>query len=230
MDYATFKTYLAEFLWKTNDTSLVASLDNLILMGTSELDRKLDIARREASSIYTVTVAGTNLLVPLPADFKQMRAVAGANGTFANATIQQVLKARINYTGPLRALYHVMYDTTTASWVLQVAGAVAIGDALSFEYRAKLPDYATADASWVADEHLDLYTYTILKHCAPFLREDERIPVWQTYATDALASVLEEDRHNIQYGGADGAMSPPRAASGPRYPSRRAGGYGGTQL
>ena len=229
MDYATFKTYLAEFLWKPNDTSLIAALDNLIIMGTSELGRKLDITRREDFFWYIETVAGLNTPINLPADFKQIRTVQGECGVFVSATAQQASRASIKYTGPLKPLYHVSFAGDNTGWTLQMVGSIAVGDRLGIGYRNKLPDFAVTDTSWVADDYLDLYTYTILKHCAPFLREDERIPVWQQYAIDALASVLEEDRHNIQYGGADGAMSPPRAASGPRYPSRRAGGYGASQ-
>ena len=55
MDYQAFKDHIAEFLWKTNDQDLINSMDSLILMANAELDRKLDITRRE--EVYQVAHA-----------------------------------------------------------------------------------------------------------------------------------------------------------------------------
>lgn len=203
--YSQFKDHLTTFLWKQNDTDLIARLDSLIKMGTSELDRMLDITRRETSVVVTVTSTADNADVILPADFKQMIALTSADCVFANATTQQLLTARKGYTGKFQPMYHVAHNGT--QHVLQMVGSGELGDEFALTYRNKLPDYEGTDASWLEDEYLDLYTYTVLKHCAPFLREDERIQTWIQLATQAMTTVIEEDRHSIEFGGADAAMS-----------------------
>ena len=68
-------------------------------------------------------------------------------------------------------------------------------------YRAGIPNYATEDASWVEDLYLDLYVYAVFKHCAIFLREDERLTQYAGMMQDALASAIDEDVREVQFGG-----------------------------
>jgi hypothetical protein len=77
-------------------------------------------------------------------------------------------------------------------------------------YRANVPDFKALDASWLATDFLDLYTYTVLSHCAPFLREDERIAVWEAKKGEAIVSAITEDKHQITHGGSPMQMRPHR--------------------
>ena len=207
MTYEEFKTYLAGFLWKTNDLDLKNNLDSLILIATSELDRVLDITRREAFSTYVFPATIVHATVPLPTDFKQMITASNGRYTFKNNSTQQLMRQRISYTGPLKPAYSITAENS--QFALQLVGAAQKDDTLDMVYRSKLPDYKADDVSWLADDYLDLLTYTVLKHCAPFLREDERVQTWATLATQAMQTVITEDRHNIAYGGADTHISTP---------------------
>jgi hypothetical protein len=82
---------------------------------------------------------------------------------------------------------------------------------LVVHYMATVPNFQSDNTSWIADEQLDLLTYSVLWHTAPFLREDERVQVWQGYYKDALdaandSSAFEQSR------GVYGAMRLPRPA------------------
>ena len=215
MDYASFKDYLKEFLWKQNDTVLHDSLDSLIRMGTTELDRKLPIDRRENVLTFATVMNDTNAQ-DLPTDFKQMISLNSENYEYQGVTANQIfLELNANGTNRERPYYNVSYDKLIFGQTF-----LSTNTPINFVmmYRTKLPDYQATDTSWVEQEYLDLYTYTILKHTAPWLREVERVALWVQLAQEALTSVLEEDAFNIEYGGS------PQHMNMPRSPTPRRGG------
>ena len=168
MDYQAFKDHIAEFLWKTNDQDLINSMDSLILMANAELDRKLDITRRE--EVYQVAHVGD--AIPLPDDFSQLIDVSlNGHGCF-NMTKSQFNNLKSSFVGsPNYRAFHLQGRTILLP---QEYTAQAPGN-YDITYRSKLPDYKADDASWMADEYLDCYVYSVLRHSAPFLREEEHV-------------------------------------------------------
>jgi len=208
MDYATFKTYLATFLWKQNDTDLVNNLDSLILMANSEMSRRLDIQRREITALIAPE---TNDYV-LPADFRQMISLTGLTDTrpsiYNSTTALDVYTKRTQNSECYYAVYAIAQEGSTK--ILRLAGPYSSTAPGSFAlvYRANIPDFATLDESWLADDFLDLYTYAVLSHTAPFLREDERVAMWLKFKDDAVIQTIDEDRHNVVFGGSPLEMKP----------------------
>jgi len=205
MDYAEFKTHLATFLWKANDADLIASLDNLIVMGTSELNRRLPIQTR----IVTTLLAPDSEDFALPADFRQMISITDATRGGASqmsvSTKAAVLRQRVQTNS---AYASGMYCIEKK--VLCLAGPYTVTGPGSFtiSYRANFPDYKTLDTSYLADDYLDLYTYTVLSHTAPFLREDERVAMWISLKESGITSTNEEDKWNIEFGGSPLSTQP----------------------
>jgi hypothetical protein len=76
-------------------------------------------------------------------------------------------------------------------------------------YYSNVPDFKTTDESWMADNYLDVYAYCALKHASPFLREDDRLAVWDGLYRAALQAALDENANRkytgspqrITYGG-----------------------------
>ena len=64
---------------------------------------------------------------------------------------------------------------------------------VSLIYYRKIPSFRVTDACWVADLHLDLMTYAVLKHAGRFVRDDDRVPGWKEDYQAALDSVIDED-------------------------------------
>ena len=193
MDYDTFKTYLITFLWKTGDQDLIDNLDTLVTMGTHELNRVLDLSRRNTGKI---SIAVSSAEMDLPYDFRNMVYFGDSNGGFANVTLWA-----LNNTADLTS------TTSGFAPVYHTSGGKLFTKANSYpqdayiQYRTNLPDFAATNESWMADEYLDVYTYTVLKHAAPFLREDERIPVWANFSNIGIGSMIEEDKHRVEFGG-----------------------------
>ena len=214
--YDEWKDWLIVFLWKDGDSVLLTRLDELTVMAETELSRKLDIENREKQ--LTLTGPGTNdNIIPLPADFKQMIALNTDRFEYKRITEGQIDKSsQINVSNEEQPFY------STIGKNLHVSQTYKDTDTYEFRmvYRTTMGSYKVDDVSILEDQYLDLFTYTTLKHTAPFLREDERVALWTGLANDALTSVLYEDKHNINFGG-ELASIPIRNAS----PRLRNGGH-----
>jgi hypothetical protein len=212
MDFLTFKSYLATFLWKQNDVDLVANMDSLIRMADGELNRVLDIQRRQV----TVRIAPVVEDHPLPSDFRNIVSLhnnwATSRGIMSSTTLSDLYSKRV-ISGSANVLpFYAIDEGVSGAKLLRLIGPFSTttpGD-MTLVYRANVPDFQALDASWLEADFLDLYTYTILSHAAPFLREDERMVVWENKKAEAIMSALSEDRHSVVHGGSPLQMRPHR--------------------
>lgn len=217
MNYAAFKAFLATFLWKQNDTDLIANLDSLILMANGELNRVLNIQRRDVTLLFQPASQD----YPLPVDFRHIVSVNNANidsvSGFAQTTELDIYRKRQQSQSMCVLPYYAVAQAVSNKVLRLVAPFTALlpGN-MVMVYRANVPDYATTDTSWLAEDFLDLYTYTVLSHTAPFLREDERIGLWDKYKTDGINTAMHEDAHGVKFGGSPLHMQPVH-----RVPSER---------
>ena len=113
-------------------------------------------------------------------------------------------------------LYVWVVDPTSSQWVQLTAenateAVNTIGRAIVINYQRRVPDFKTTDTSWLADEELDLLTYATLYHSAPFLREDERVALWQQMYIEALNKTNENSAHSQTRGIAAPARLPRQA-------------------
>jgi len=213
--YAQFKTFIQASLWRANDTALSNNLDTIIQMADNELNKKLDIQRREVS----LTIAPEAEDYTLPSDFYQMISLTNLQPT-------RQLRQGVQMSSTTKGAIDAMRAETESSYIypyyytqrrsdastLYLVGPFSAAEpgSLELNYRTAVPDYETDDASWLEDEYLDLYLYAVLKHAAIFVREDERIQLYGGLMQDALASALDEDKRLVRFGGSPLHMQPNR--------------------
>lgn len=197
--YEQFKKHLTTFVWRPTDTVLRDSLDDLVAMAEAELNRKLTLQRRDI--LVEITVDGNEFLLSTLATpmrtLKSLAAVDCATEPYSQTTVEDVLRKRSAGHSKEYPLYALSGGGAQEKLLFTGAGSRAFW----FEYTAALPDYAETDTSWVAEDYLDLFTYTVLSHSAPFLREDDRLATWAGLKADALESALEEDAFGRTHGG-----------------------------
>jgi hypothetical protein len=205
MTYAEFKTFLTDFLWKENDAALIASLDNLIKMGEAALNRAFLADRRTINLSVTATTDEVDLAA-LGITVWKLVSMSEETGykpvQLVSVSAEQVQRYRQTSAG---GVYHY------SNGKLLVAGGYTAEAPGSFivNYKEGVPVFKTADASWLADQYLDLYVYAVLKHCAPYLREDERLAVWDAAYTDALNSAKDNTAWDTAVGGSPYAAEAP---------------------
>lgn len=212
--YSEFKDYVLDFCWRKNDVDLVANLDKIIRMADNELNRKLNVQRRELA----LTIAPETEDYALPADFRQVKSLTNLQTTRAARTTPmrvtsfaeiQRLRA-VTLSRYVEPYYYVQRGPTQNTLFLVGPFSAENPGSLSLLYRTNVPDYQTADSSWVEQDYLDLYVYAVLKQVGVWLREDERIQQYAGLMMDALDSALEEDLHEVEFGGSPLDMKPTR--------------------
>lgn len=186
MTYQQFKDYLARFVWRDGDTAFEADLDNLIAMGEARLNRDLRLRIMET----TTTVSATERLVDLPDDYLELRRVSGPRGALHFVTPQE---AASEATGAAFPQLVGTYTIEGRKLALHGPQSVTEPIGLVLVYYARVPDFKTDDTSWLADLYLDLYTYAVLRHTASYLRDDERVALWQNEYATTLESVMQDE-------------------------------------
>lgn len=214
MNYSEFKDHLLIYLWKQNDLDLIGSLDNLIKMADSELNTRLAISEQE----NTALIYATTDTVQMPGDYDDMRSIASPKvGELTYVSPAELYTKRSYTPRQILPVYSLQGNILLLAGPFEKPNETWEGDQrvkLILTYYRKVPDFMLYDASWVADKYLALYTYTVLKHAAPFLREDERVGLW-TQNYEALITQLGEVDANRRARGVQADLPLPRPASAP---------------
>ena len=187
MDYATFKTFLTTFLWRDGDAVLIANLDALITMANAELNRVFKVEDRTILADTPVT----DTAMTLPLDYREMRHMS-LEGVGPMTYLSPMEFARREVANRSNQRLPVFTVSNTLIRLLGDFSPENPGN-LTMVYYANVPDFAVTDESWMADNYLDVYAYCALKHSAPFLREDDRLPTWERLYQTALDNAIAEN-------------------------------------
>jgi len=202
LTYADFKAFLTTFLWRDGDTVLIANLDSLIKMADAELNRVFKVEDRT----ITADAQATDTILTTPLDYREMRNLSMAGiGPLTYLSPLEFAREEAMAAGQFRPVFTVSNNLIRLIGPYSISAPVDV----SMVYYANLPDFKATDASWMADNYLDVYAYCALKHAAPFLREDDRLQVWMGAYGAALQSALDENANRkntgspqrITYGG-----------------------------
>jgi hypothetical protein len=218
LTYTQFKDFVLTSLWRPNDTELLANLDILIGHATNELRaRTADWQKRRQSVVIAPTsgdfdlsanVSGFESVVSLTDNAERGYYEGKRSKTFYQVPLAQVYADRANYPGQTLSVYAV--ENTAGQSTLRFASDYTTespGD-LTLVYMGGVPDYESTDSSWLQSEHGGLYLNTVLKHCAMFVREDDRAGLYSQLADAAFLYADQEDKHHKSLGGSPLKMQP----------------------
>lgn len=191
-DYAGLKAAIADWLVKTNMTAVIPQLIQL-----TEARLRRDPRARKLQNTTLSASTGDHTL---PSDFRSVESLTHAGPTFfgpvETTTADQIplIKAQLGTTGP--PAFAAVLDG-----ILRFAPAPDGTYALKFSYWRKLDSLSgTNTTNWLLEEHPDIYLYGALREAAPYLKDDERVPVWQERYESALEELHTLTQDN-QFGG-----------------------------
>lgn len=187
MTYEEFNDFLMVHLWKQGDTVVLDALPTIIKIAEAELDRILKVTEREVIGALSVTATA----IELPADCRSVRSVWNTRGMMryispAEFADNQARDGWAEYDG-----------YTVANSVLLLSNNIKVTTppgSVQVWYYSKILPFTTGTPSFLADNYFDVFLYAVLKHTAPFLREDERIQTWNAMYGAALGAALDEDQ------------------------------------
>lgn len=184
--------------WLINRTDLVAEIPWFIRMAEASINRKL----RTRQMINRSRVTAAARYVKLPSDWRKAWNIQRVSDDYpleylAPAEMDKKRHELDKYQdlgqgSPVdTASYYSFFGDT-----LELLPSPAEDDKVDIEmlYYSRVRPLSDADpVNWLLTEHPDLYLYGALVHTAPFLKEDERIPVWNELFKEALAEANAED-------------------------------------
>lgn len=186
-----FEAFLTRLVWRTGDTPFESDLEYLIRMGQTRLNRDLLVRRR----ISRETLAATSQLVDLPDDYDSVISLQAADGRRLTYVTPYEMEGYVNGSQNIAPYYTILDALRVADYRISATNPTTF----ELTYYAKLPEYEDAE-TWVQANYFDLFLHACLIYTAPYLRDDERLPTWQSLYAEMLESALRENARE-QYSG-----------------------------
>lgn len=199
-DYASLKASVADWLMRQDLTN---QIPQFIAMNEAGLDSVLRVRKM----IRRSTVAAENRYVTLPADWQKARNVQRLSDgePLGFMAFDEIDKYRADVQAGRRVpgsqgphYYSLVADS------LELAPAPTPDAPADIEmiYYAKVPRLSDEEpTNWLLRDHPDVCLYGALLHSAPFLKDDERLAVWQSLYQQAVTAANQSDA-DARYSGA----------------------------
>lgn len=197
-DYATLKTAVRDWLMRPD---LEPHIPTFIRLAEAQFDRVL----RTKEMMDRAQADATEQYIPLPPDWLQAKNVQRQTDGKALSfmTLEELDAYRWKLTnkeipppsGP--EYYAYMGDT------IEFAPSPSTGQPVTIEmaYYRQIPKLDSENTTnWLLRKHPDVYLYGALTHTAPFLKDDERVAVWQQFRDNAIME-LNSSEATARYSG-----------------------------
>lgn len=201
--FANLKTKIADTL---NRSDLTAHIPDFITLAEAELKRDRRVRKLTRSTEVIATDAHA-----LPADFHSLESWYHDGPVYYGPI-------RIVNADTIGALKGTHGATGVPAYAAIIDGAAIFAPAPDESYTTKMVYLASvaaltdaATSNWVLADHPDAYLYASLVASAPFLKDDDRIMVWEGLKEKALEG-MRGAAWDRQYGGGTSTM--PRRAIG----------------
>lgn len=199
--YATLKSDIAGWVLRDDLTSAIPTFVRL-----AEASIRRDV--RVRAMIRTNTLTLTAQSTPLPEDYLEMvRVVRDAASDWA-----------LSYMPPEALYSNTVYRDSGTPAFYTVEGTDFVtapdgtgSDLLLSYYRAFTALSNDTDTNWLLTNAYDIYLYGALTHAAPYIKDDERVALWNAGYNNAVTMVNRADRRSA-FAGAPLAI---KAVSGP---------------
>lgn len=172
--YTGLKASVASFLNKTN---LTASIPDFIALAEAVMSREIT-SIGQVDNYADVEIGEEGWRLPCSAD-------EIASVTYSGNPLTYLSPDRVGEVVSTNPGFY-----TVDGQVLRLAptGTVTIRLTKSF-----CPLSDSVACNWLLREHPDVYLYGALLQAAPFLRDDDRIPVWRSFFVSAIDSINQRE-------------------------------------
>lgn len=192
--YAGLKTSIANWL---NRTDLTSYIPDFIALAEARISRDLRLRSQVTSATITTTAGVQSASLPTGwLEFENVTVAGNPNTQLTYVNIQHLdTKFPENsYTGQ-----PVVYSIE-GQQILFGPTPDAVYSVPVLYYKRLDSLSADADTNWLLTYHPNIYLFAALSEAAPFLKEDDRILIWETkYKNDCEA--LQEADTSGQFSG-----------------------------
>ncbi len=185
MTYTSLVTTLESYLQR-HDALVTDNIPLFIMLAQQRIPREMKLLgfRQEVTGNFDGTAQSSGIMAK-PSDWRKTISFYVGTGT-NNDTHSPVLERDYNYT---RTIYPdasvqgipVYYaDANYEHWLVQPSPSSALPFKIAYYGTLTLLDNTT-QTNWLTENAPDLLLYASLLEAVPFLKVDERIPVWQGF-------------------------------------------------
>lgn len=200
--YTDLKAQVAAFL---NRTDLTAQIPVFVQLAEAEMARDLFLEGTLIEKTSTITTERATL----PTDLKQLvniRVDAAGKGPMVRVEPHVMDGLRVEAATDIPRYY-----TVTGTQVSFYPAPPSTGVVIHITYYAALPSLSDSQpTNAVLTSWPDLYLYGSLKHTAPYLRDDERVALWDALYQKAKEQLIIANER-AEFGATPLAILPRRA-------------------
>lgn len=183
--YATLKSDIAGWLLRDDLTAAIPSFVRL-----AEASIRRDLRIRQMLRTYTLTISAQSQA--LPEDFMEMERII-LDSTVWNLSYlpPPALFSNPAYTDGGNPMYY----TIEGDYLITAPDATG-SDVMLCYYKAYSSLTNDSDTNWLLTNAYDVYLYGSLSHAAPYIKEDERVALWNAGYKDAVANLNRAERRS----------------------------------
>jgi len=185
-NYTELRASVADWL---NREDLTAQIPDFITFAEARLNRTLR-TREMLTRRRTLTTDG---FIGLPHDYLetfQLQLPPATTGQ-PNDPLKYISPDEIGTLAAHNITGLTRYYTIIDSAFQLIPAPSSSGVELTITYYAKVPALSSTQATnWLLTKAPDLYLYATLANAAPYLQNDERIPVWSQLASSAFDELM----------------------------------------
>ena len=192
MAFATYADLQASIASWLNKEDLTNVIPDFIKLAEARFNREL----RTLQMVKRATANTEDEFVAVPADWLEAKDLSIADLPLAYVTPEKLGEWKyVNVTGKTR-----YYTIVGGSFELFPAPTDDV--TVEMAYYAKIPALTVSNTSnWLLAKAPDLYLYASLQQAAPYIMDDERLPLWAANAT-AIIQFLNNESDNATHSGA----------------------------
>ena len=193
MNYTQLQAAVADFLNRQDLTATIPTFVSLAEAGFNRSIRSRKMIGRSTTTLFQHFTA-------LPEDFLEAK-----NVQLNTTPVQPLEFLSLEMADDLRASAY--RNPGEPQFYTVVGDTIEVVPVPNGEYQIELTYYkripslsVSAPSNWLLEANPDLYLYGTLVASAPYLKEDERLPMWAEW-TKALIAALNDESDRAEFSG-----------------------------
>lgn len=190
---AQFRTAIKSWSKRTEFSD--AEIDDFTLLFEAEFFGDPEVRLRQMETV-DAAFAVTDRLTPLPAGFLELRSIVsiGSPSYPLKLITPQSAAEAYDYATASNGLGYIIEGENLR--IEPLPGSLT----LRLDYYAALTTITAGTPNWLLTNFPNCYLFGTLRYTAPYVGNDERIPMWEAWYQKARASVLAADRRSKRAG------------------------------
>lgn len=186
-NYSTLQTNIADWLHRSDDSVMLARIPDFIKLGEADLFRQIKMQGIEKSIDLTMTIGSR--FVDLPDSCAEIRALFDSTNQPKERVIQYS-DENLPVNTELRG-YPTYFSIEDGKLKFDCLADLAYMLTLMYTENQALSN--TNQTNEILEKYPDAYLYASLLQAAPYIADDKRIGVWQSYYSKIIQDINKKE-------------------------------------